>query len=50
MRVFFGKDIKKKHLCHHNKNYCYFSKSSIPVINLSVVYDQSFEKYEFVKK
>ena len=50
MRVFFGKDIQKKHLCHHNKNYCYFSKSSIPVINLSVVYDQSFKKYELKKK
>ena len=25
---------KKKHLCHHDKNYCYLCKSNIPVINL----------------
>ena len=26
VRVFFGKNIEKKHLCHHDKNYCYFYK------------------------
>ena len=30
------KNIEKKHLCHHGKNYCHFWKSNIPVINLSV--------------
>ena len=34
--VFFEKNIEKKLLCHHDKNYCYFCKSSIPVINLIV--------------
>ena len=34
--VFFEKNIKKKHLCYHEKNYCYFCKSNIPVINLIV--------------
>ena len=29
------KNIEKKHLCHHGKNYCHFWKSNIPVINLS---------------
>ena len=33
----FSKKIsKKKHLCHHDKNYCYFSKSNISEINLIV--------------
>ena len=36
VRVFFGKDIEKKYLCHHHKNYCCFCKSNIPVINLIV--------------
>ena len=34
VQVFFEKNIDKKHLCHHDKNYCYFCKSNIPVINL----------------
>ena len=33
VRVFFGKNVEKKHLCHHDKNYYYFWKSNIPVIN-----------------
>ena len=28
--------MEKKHLHHHDKNYCYFCKSNIPVINLIV--------------
>ena len=36
VRVIFGKNIKKKHLCHHDKNYYYFCKSNIPVMNLIV--------------
>ena len=32
----FSEKISKKHLCHHDKNYCYFGKSNIPVINLIV--------------
>ena len=36
VRVFFEKIFEKKHLCHHDKNYCYFCKSNIPVINLIV--------------
>ena len=35
-RVFFGKNIEEKHLCCHDKNYYYFWKSYIPVINLIV--------------
>ena len=31
---FSKKNIGKKHLCYHNKNYCYFCKSNITVINL----------------
>ena len=31
-RVFF----ERKHLCRHDKNYYYFCKSNIPVINLIV--------------
>ena len=34
--VFFRKKYRKKHLRHHDKNYCYFCKSNIPVINLIV--------------
>ena len=30
---FLEKKIKKKHLCRHDKNYYYFWKSNIPVIN-----------------
>ena len=47
MQVFFGKNIEKKHLCRHDKNYYYFCKSEIPVINLIaqvLEYDQSFKK------
>ena len=36
VRVFFRKKIEKRHLSHHDKNYCYFFKSNIPVINLIV--------------
>ena len=36
VRVFFEKNIEKKHLYHHDKNYCYFCKSNIPVIDLVV--------------
>ena len=31
--VFFGKNIEKRHLYRHDKNYYYFWKSNIPVIN-----------------
>ena len=34
VRVFCGKKVEKKHLCRHDKNYYYFWKSNIPVINL----------------
>ena len=33
---FSEKNIEIKHLCHHDKNYYYFWKSNIPVINLIV--------------
>ena len=36
VRVFFGKNIEKKHLRRDDKNYYYFCKSNIPVINLIV--------------
>ena len=36
VRVFFEKNIEKKHLRHYDKSYCYFSKSNIPVTNLIV--------------
>ena len=36
VRVFFEKNIEKKHLCRHDKNFYYFWKSNIPVINLTV--------------
>ena len=32
-RSFSEKNIEKKHLRRHDKNYCYFCKSNIPVIN-----------------
>ena len=34
VRVFFEKNNEKMHLCHHDKNYCYFCKSDIPVLKL----------------
>ena len=36
VRVFFGKKHRKKHLCCHDKNYYYFCKSNIRIINLIV--------------
>ena len=33
---FLQKTLKKKLLCRHVKNYYYFCKSNIPVINLIV--------------
>ena len=36
VRVFFGKNVEKKQLCRHDKNYYYFCKSIIRVINLIV--------------
>ena len=36
VRVFFEKQIQNKNLCRLNKNYYYFCKSNIPVINLIV--------------
>ena len=36
VRVFFETNMKKKHLHNHDKNYCYFFKSNIHVINLTV--------------
>ena len=36
MQVLFEKNIEKKHLCHLDKNCCYFCKSNIPVISLIV--------------
>ena len=36
VQVFFGKNTEKKHLCHHDKNYCFFYRSNIRVINLFV--------------
>ena len=36
VRVIFGNNIEKKHLCRHDKNYHYFCKSNIPAINLIV--------------
>ena len=36
VQVFFGKNIEKKHLCHHDKSYYYFWKSNIHVINMIV--------------
>ena len=34
VRDFFEKNMEKKHLSCHDKNYYYFCKSNIPVINL----------------
>ena len=36
VRGFFEENIEKKHLCHHDKNYYYFFKSNISVINFIV--------------
>ena len=36
VQVFFEKKLEKKHLCYHYKNYCYFCKLNITVINLIV--------------
>ena len=33
---FLKKNIEKRHLCGHDKNYYYFCKSNIIVINLIV--------------
>ena len=49
VRVFFGKNIEEKHLCRHDKNYYYYWKSNIPVINLivdstNVIKFMSFQK------
>ena len=33
---FLEKNIEKKHLCSHEKNYYYFCKSKISAINLIV--------------
>ena len=33
---FSEKNIEQKHLCRHEKNYCYFCKLNIPVTNLIV--------------
>ena len=38
VRVFFGKNIEKKHLCRHDKRYYYFCKTNIPGINLIAAY------------
>ena len=38
VQVFFGKNIEKKHFCRHDKNYYYFCKSKISVINLIAGY------------
>ena len=35
-RSFSEKNIEIKHLLHHDKNYYYYLKSNIPVINLTV--------------
>ena len=34
VRVFFENNVEKKHLCRQDKNYYYFCKLNIPVINL----------------
>ena len=56
--VFFRKKYRKKHLRHHDKNYCNFSKLNIPVINLVAsstdiqkIFPKNFtfKKYESVK-
>ena len=36
VQFFFGKNVQKKYLCCHTKNYYHFLKSNIPVINLIV--------------
>ena len=41
--LFRKKKYQKKHLCYHDKKYCYFCKSYIPVINL-IVYSRNMIK------
>ena len=51
-QIFFGKNIEKKHLCRHYKNYDYFCKSNILVINFIVDsrnMNEVLKKYKFVK-
>ena len=50
VRDFFGKNIKK-HLCGHDKNYYYFCKSNVPVINMIAGSKNMIKvsKIEFVK-
>ena len=43
-RFFSEKSIEKKHFCRHDKNYHYFWKSNIPVINLIVDSRNKFRK------
>ena len=52
VRVFFRKSIEKKRLCRHDKNYYYFLKSNVPVINFiadSRNMIKVSKKYVFVK-
>ena len=53
LRVFFGENIGQNHLCHLDRNFCYFFKSNIPVINLILGSRNMIKlskKYAFVKK
>ena len=53
VRVFFVKNIRQKHLCHHGKNYYNFCKSTILVINLIVGFRNMIrpsQNMSFVKK
>ena len=58
VRVFFEKNVEKKPLCRHDKNYYYFCKSNIPVINLiagstnmiKVSKNMSFEKIKLTMR
>ena len=34
VQVFFGKNVAKRHLYNHDRNYCYFCKSNVTVISL----------------
>ena len=36
VQVFFEQNMERKHLCCHDKNYCFFCKSNIPRTNLIV--------------
>ena len=36
VRIFFGNNSEKKHLCRHEMNYYFFCKSNIIAINLIV--------------